>query len=140
MCILLYCVCVCVCTHVLSCLVMSGSLQPYRLQPTRVLCPWNFSGKNTGVGYRFLFQGIFLTQGLNPLFWCLLYWQADRSFTTGKTTMYIYMLLSRFSCVRLCTTPQTAAHQAPPSLGFSRQEHWSGLPFCPPMHESKKSK
>ena len=36
------------------------------------------------------------------------------------------------------TTPQTAAHQAPPSLGFSRQEHWSGLPFPSPMHESEK--
>ena len=31
-----------------------------------------------------------------------------------------------------------AAHQAPPSLGFSRQEHWSGLPFSSPMHESEK--
>src|SRR5574340_537597 len=39
------------------------------------------------------------------------------------------LLLSCFSCVRLCATPQTAAHQAPLSLGFSRQEHWSGLPF-----------
>ena len=33
-----------------------------------------------------------------------------------------------------------AAHQAPPSLGFSRQEHWSGLPFPSPMHESEKWK
>ena len=33
-----------------------------------------------------------------------------------------------------------AAHQAPPSLGFSRQEHWGGLPFPSPMHESEKSK
>ena len=33
-----------------------------------------------------------------------------------------------------------AAHQAPLSMGFSRQEHWSGLPFPPPMHESEKSK
>ena len=33
-----------------------------------------------------------------------------------------------------------AAHQAPPSLGFSRQEYWSGLPFPPPMHESEKWK
>ena len=41
----------------------------------------------------------------------------------------LLLLLSRFSRVRLCATPQTAAHQAPPSLGFSRQEHWSGLPF-----------
>ena len=50
------------------------------------------------------------------------------------------LLLSRFSRVRLCATPQTAAHQAPPSLGFSRQEHWSGLPFPSPMHESEKWK
>ena len=41
----------------------------------------------------------------------------------------LLLLLSRFSCVRLCVTPKTAAHQAPPSLGFSRQEHWSGLPL-----------
>ena len=33
-----------------------------------------------------------------------------------------------------------AAHQAPPSLGFSRQEHWSGLPFPSPVHESEKGK
>ena len=43
------------------------------------------------------------------------------------------MLLSRFSRVRLCATPEMAAHQAPPSLGFSMQEHWSGLPFPSPV-------
>ena len=46
--------------------------------------------------------------------------------------MLLLLLLSRFS--------PTAGHQAPPSLGFSRQEHWSGLPFPSPMHESEKSK
>ena len=50
------------------------------------------------------------------------------------------LLLSRFSRVRLCVAPQTAAHQAPPSLGSSRQEHRSGLPFPSPMHESEKWK
>ena len=50
----------------------------------------------------------------------------------------LLLLLSHFSRVRLCVTPQTAAHQAPPFLGFSRQEHWSGLPFPSPMHESEK--
>ena len=50
----------------------------------------------------------------------------------------LLLLLSRFSRVRLCATPQTPAHQALPSLGFSRQEHWSGLPFPSPMHESEK--
>ena len=49
----------------------------------------------------------------------------------------LLLLLSCFSRVRLCETPQTATHQAPPSLGFSRQEYWSGLPFPSPMHEVK---
>ena len=52
----------------------------------------------------------------------------------------LLLLLSRFSHVRLCATPEMAAHQAPPSLGFSRQEHWRGLPFPSPMHESEKWK
>ena len=52
--------------------------------------------------------------------------------------LLLLLLLSRFSRVRLCATPETAAHQAPPSLGFSRQEHWSGLPFPSPMNESEK--
>ena len=50
----------------------------------------------------------------------------------------LLLLLSRFSCVRLCATPKTAAHQGTPSQGFSRQEHWSGLPFPSPMRESEK--
>ena len=41
--------------------------------------------------------------------------------------MQLLLLLSRFSRVQLCATPQTEAHLAPPSLGFSRQEHWSGF-------------
>ena len=51
-----------------------------------------------------------------------------------------YAMLSRFSRVRLFGTPWTAAHQAPLSLGLSRQEHWSGLPSPSPMHESEKWK
>ena len=47
----------------------------------------------------------------------------------------LLLLLSRFSRVRLSATPLTAAHQASPSLGFSRQEYWSGLPFPSPMRE-----
>ena len=56
-------------------------------------------------------------------------------------TMYhfvLLLLLSRFSRFRCCATPETAAHQAAPSLGFSRKEHWSGLPFPYPVHESEK--
>ena len=54
------------------------------------------------------------------------------------TNLLLLLMLSRFSHVRLCATPYTAAHQAPLSLGFSSQEFWSGLPFPPPMHESEK--
>ena len=49
---------------------MSSSLQPHGLYPPLLLCPRDFSGKNTGVGYHFLLQGISPTQGLNE---CLLY-------------------------------------------------------------------
>ena len=55
------------------CSVVSDSLRPHGLYPTRLVCPWNFLG-NTGVGYHFLLQGIFLTQGLNLH---LLHWQAS---------------------------------------------------------------
>ena len=58
---------------VLSSAVVSDPLWPYRLWPTRILCPWNFIGKNTGVGCHFLLQGIFLTEGSNLHFLCLLH-------------------------------------------------------------------
>ena len=45
------------------------------------------------------------------------------------TDLLLLLLLSRFSHVQLCATPQRAAHQASPSLGFSRQEHWCGVPL-----------
>ena len=68
----------------------------------------------------------------------------EESVTNGESSIdmctLLLLLLSRFSRVRLCATPQTAAHETPPSLGFSRQEHWSGLPFPSPMHESGKWK
>ena len=58
-------VCVCVCV---SHPVISDSLWPHRLWPTRLLYPWNSPGKNTGVGCHSLFYGFFLTQASNPCF------------------------------------------------------------------------
>ena len=58
----------------------------------------------------------------------------------SKYKYYYYYYYYIASVVSDCATPQMAAHQAPPSLGFSRQEPWSGLPFPPPMHESEKWK
>ena len=55
-----------------------------------------------------------------------------------RKRLLLLLLLSRFSRVRLCATPQMEAHEVPLSLGFSRQEHWNGLPFSSPMRESEK--
>ena len=46
--------------------------------------------------------------------------------------LLLLLLLSRFSRVRLCATPWTAAYQASPSMGFSRQQYWSGMPLPSP--------
>ena len=64
---------------------------------------------------------------------CCNLWSCKESDTTEQ--LLLLLLLSRFSRVRLCATPETAAHQAPPSLGFSRQEHWSGLPLPAPTEQ-----
>ena len=85
------------------------------------------------------------------LCWAVLYRKGKNSYFLGRmkkwrlntklldaTGLLLLLLLSRFRRVRLCATPWTAARQAPPSLGFSRQELWSGLPFPSPMHESEK--
>ena len=103
--------------------VVSNSLRPHELQPTRLLCPWNSPGKNTGVGCHFLLQGISLTQGSNPglphcrqTLYCLSY--------QGSPNL--------LSCVRLFVIPWTAVYQASPSIKYSRQQYWSGLPFLSP--------
>ena len=61
--------CCCCCLVAKSCQTF---LQPHGLQPTRLLCPWDSPGKNTGMGCHFLLQEIF--QGLNPH---LLHWQVS---------------------------------------------------------------
>ena len=77
---------------------MSNSVRPHRRQPTRLPGPWDFPGKNTGVGFHFLLQ-------------CR------------------KVKVKSFTCVRLLANPWTAAYQAPPSMEFSRQEYWSGVPL-----------
>ena len=74
----------------------------------------------------------------------LKFYQDSPNYTTESYVFFLLLLLllllllSRFSHFQLCATAQTAAHQAPLSLGFSREEYWSGLPFPSPMHESEK--
>ena len=68
---------------------------------------------------------VFPTQGSNLHLLSLLHWQ--------KNSLPLHHLkLKSLSRVRLFATPWTVAQQAPLSMGFSRQEHWSGLPFPPP--------
>ena len=71
-------------------------MQPHRWQPTRLPRPWDSPGKNTGVGCHFLLQ-------------CMKV-KSEREVAQSG---------------RLLGTPWTAAFQAPPSMGFSRQEYWS---------------
>ena len=56
-----------------------------------------------------------------------------------RVRMRLLLLLSRFSRVRLCATPWRP-HQAPPSLGFSRQEHWRGCVYAQLIHFAVEQK
>ena len=73
------------------------TVRPHRRQPTRLPRPWDSPGKTAGVGCHVLLQ-------------CM------------KVKVKVKML----SRVRLLATPWTAVYKAPPSMGFSRQEYWSG--------------
>ena len=76
---------------------MSNSVQPYGLLPTRLLCPWDFPGKNTGVGYRLLLQQICPTQELKVHF---LQWQVDSlplSHQGSPTLGYTWFLALSYS-------------------------------------------
>ena len=68
-----------------TCSFVSNSLRFHGLQSTRILCPWDFPGKNTGVGCHFLLQGIFPTQGYNS---CLLH--CRQILYTGPMELCLY--------------------------------------------------
>ena len=135
---------------------MSDSVQPHRQQPTRLLRPWDSPGKNTGVGCHFLLQGMKVKCESEVAQLCLTLRDPMECSPPGSSVhgicqarvpewgaiafsrCYPYkrillpLMLSSFSHVQLCATPWTAAYQAPPSMRFSRQEYWSGLPLPSP--------
>ena len=82
---------------------MSDSVQPQRRQPTRLPRTRDSPGKNAGVGCHFLLQ-------------CM-------KVKSESEVAQSYQTLA---------TPWTAAYQAPPSMGFSRQKYWSGVPLPSP--------
>ena len=75
-----------------SCLTL---LRSNGRQPARLLCPWDFPGKNTGVGCHFLVQGIFSTQGLNLH---LLHWQAGYQWAIGEALHLLWVDFQSPSC------------------------------------------
>ena len=94
-------VCVQACAQ--ACLVtsvMSSSLRPYGLQPTRLLSPWDSPGKNTGVGLHALRQGTFPTQGRSPCLLRLLHWRVGSQLVPpGKPpNMPIYLQIHLLFC------------------------------------------
>ena len=130
---------------------MSDSVRPHRRQPTRLPRPWDSPGRNTGVGCHFLLQCMRVKSEsevaqscptLSDPMYCSLpgssvpgilqprtpEWAAISFSNAGKWKVKVKLL----SCVLLFMTPWTAAYQAPPSMGFSRQEYWSGVPMPSP--------
>ena len=85
---------------VLSRSVMSDSLWSQGLQPARLICPWNFPGKNTRVGCHFQLPWIFLTQGLNPCLLCPMPWQVDSlpPAPPGKPLCWLWCALYQHCC------------------------------------------
>ena len=106
-----------------SFLVMSDSFQPHG--PTRLLCPWGSPGKNTGVGCHFLFQGIFLTQGLNPGFL-----HCRRMLYLWATGIWKVKVKVDQLCLTLCETvdysrPGSSVH----GMLQARTLEWVAIPF-----------
>ena len=137
--------------------VVSDSVRPHRRQPARLPHPWDSPGKNTGVGCHFLLQCTKVKSESEVAQSCptlsdptdcgppgsfvhrifqtrVLEWSAT---AFPKNIPAAAAAKSLQSCPTLCD-PIDGSPRGPPSLGFSRQEHWSGLPFPSPMHESEK--
>ena len=109
------------------------TLQPYRRQPTRLPCPWDSPGKNTGVGCHFLLQYAKVkVKSLSRIRLLVTPWTTEHQAPPsmgfrGKSTgvgchfllQYTKVKVKSLSRVQLLGTPWTAAYQAPPSMDFS---------------------
>ena len=88
---------------------MSDSAQPHTRQPTRLPCPWDSPGKNTGVGCHFLLQRIFPTQGLNP---GLLYCRQTLYHLSHQGSPSICLATAK--SLQSCPTLRNPIHGSPP--------------------------
>ena len=105
--------------------VLSDSLWPHGLYS-----PWNSPDQNTGVGSRSLLQGIFPNKGSNPGLLHCRQILAATSWATREAQRKPMLCYAKSlqSCLTLCDPIDGSPPGSPPSLGFSRQDHWSGLP------------
>ena len=87
---------------------MSDSVRPHRQKPTRLFCPWDSPGKNTGVGCHFLLQSMKV--------------KSESEVTQSCPTL---------------SGPWTVAYRAPRSMRFPRQEYWSGVPLPSLLNHSR---
>ena len=107
------------------------NIQKTKIMASSPITSWQIDGKTVETLSDFIFLGSKITADGDCSH------EIKRHLFLGRKVM-TNLLLGRFSRVQLCAIAEMAAHQAPPSLGFSREEHWSGLPFPSPMHESEK--
>ena len=103
------------------------SIQKTKIMASGPITSWQIDGETVETVSDFIFGGSKITADGDCSH------EIKRCLLLGRKVMTNLLLLSHFSRVRLCVTPEMAAHQAPLSLGFSRQEHWSGLPFPSPQ-------
>ena len=127
---------------------MSDFARPHRRQPTRLPHPWDSPGKNTGVGCHFLLQCMKVKREsevaqscptLSDPMDCSLPGSSIHGIFQARVLEWVAIAFSNawkwkvkvksLSHVWLLATPWTAAFQAPLSMGFSRQEYWSGVPL-----------
>ena len=104
------------------------NIQKTKIMASGLITSWEIDGETVETVSNFIFWGSKMTADGDCSH------EIKRRLLLGSKVMTnLLLLISRSSRVRLCATPWTAAHQALQSLGFSRQEHWSGLPFPSPM-------
>ena len=117
-------------------LTVSNSLRPHGLQPNKLQCPGDFSGKNTGVGGYFLLQGISPTQGSNL---GLLHWQTD-SLPSESPSQISYSVPLHISCtfpshheapLSFLTDPLPSSHAIPPGILVFYWDNGNSLLTCP---------
>ena len=135
------CVCTCACAHVLSRSGMFNSLQPYVPESSSSIQGFNLK---RWMVLAMMMQPLTHSTGLHLDVASDSQYQTTCLFQASGSLLYfdksIAAVAKSLSYVQLCESPETAAHQAPPSLGFSRQEHWSGLPFPSLMNESESER